>query len=113
MSVLDFPGKLVESAAHLTERKLQLAVDLLRIFYGPNTNKCPATLEELIHDYICLFENLRDLTPPEQTTTYMRHHKKIIKVLLLIGILVVFVAAYFYNKWGHLHILNTLIQLLS
>jgi hypothetical protein len=111
MSILDFPGKLVESATNLTEKKLQLSLDLLKVLYGPAYS--PKNTEEMMNNYVKIFEGLKDLTPPEQATTYIKRHKKIVKPFITFIIAFSIIVIYLLLKHGSWEYFKNLFKFFS
>ena len=102
MPISEIPAKMLESAAGLTERKMEIARDLFKMAYEGRTKDM--TVEEIIEKYKEIFDLMKDVAPPEQTTHYLKQHKisfhmalAVVTFLLMTGLSFIF-----HRYWDHL-----------
>lgn len=69
----ELPSKILESAAALTDEKLKISCELVKISYEKKID-----LQEVIKSYKKTVRAIRNVAPPEQTTTDLKKHHKFI-----------------------------------
>jgi hypothetical protein len=102
MAISEIPAKIVESAAGLTGKKMEIARDLFKIVYGERIHEMK--VEEVIEKYKEVFELMKDVSPPEQATHFLKHHKIAfqIGISFLIFFLIVVLSFVFHKYWDHM-----------
>ncbi len=84
MSVAELPSKLVESAATLTQTKMTIACELIKISYREKVS-----LEILFKDYTDILNSLKDISSSETVIQPLKKHYilSIISIIMLICLL--------------------------
>jgi len=102
MPISEIPAKMVESAAGLTGRKMEIARDLFKIAYEGRTQGMK--VEEIVKKYKEVFDLMKDITPPEQTTHFLKRHKISFHVgVAVITFLVMTTLSFlFHQYWEHI-----------
>lgn len=99
MAFSEIPAKMVESAANLTGKKMEVARDLFKIAYEKEIPHM--AIQEMVEKYKEVFDLMKDITPPEQeqTTHFLkRHHMSLYALLSVVFFIFVFGLSFLFHK---------------
>jgi hypothetical protein len=100
MAISEIPAKMVESAANLTGKKMEVARDLFKIAYEKEIPHM--AIQEMVEKYKEVFDLMKDISPPEQeqTTHFLkRHHVGVYMFLSVISFTVIFALSFLFHKY--------------
>lgn len=113
MAISEIPAKMVESAANLTGKKMEVARDLFKIAYEKEIPRM--NVEEMVEKYKEVFDLMKDITPPEQeqTTHFLKRHQVSLYMFLSItSFIVIFGLSFLLHKYVDMF-LNTVQRMIS
>lgn len=105
MSVAELPSKLVESAATLTQTKMTIACELIKISYSEKVN-----LETLTKDYAEVLNSLKDISSSETVIQPIKKHYILSTISIIMLIFLLTSTLYIiFNKYEE-YIINILMK---
>jgi len=81
---------------------MEIARDLFKMVYGERIHEMK--VEEVIAKYKEVFDLMKDVSPPEQTTHFLKHHKIVLQIVIsfLIFFLMIALSFVFHKYWDHM-----------
>lgn len=91
MSISEIPSKIVERAESLTEKKLEVAMELTKIIYS--TARGHIGEEEVLATYFRVFKSIKEVSPPPLEKRVLKKLPPL-SMVIIVGLLCIVAGIY-------------------